>query len=202
MPSTLLTTATLALAFAALPGTLGWKLLHSVPATAAAAAAAIAPADPTRIERGAYLVRAMGCNDCHTPWKMGEQGPEPDMSRALTGHPADLVMPPPPTLPPGPWQWIGGVTNTAFAGPWGVSFSANLTPHPEVGLGKWTEEMFITALRTGRHEGKGRPILPPMPWPMVSSLTDADLGAVFAYLQSLPPVNNRVPAPVDPPEVP
>ena len=57
-----------------------------------------------------------------------------------------------------------------------------------------------TALRTGRHEGKGRPILPPMPWPMYGKLNDADLRAVFAYLQSLPPVKNRVPQPVDPPE--
>jgi hypothetical protein len=51
-----------------------------------------------RVQRGAYLVRAMGCNDCHTPWKLGPKGPEPDMSRALSGHPADFVMPPPPQL--------------------------------------------------------------------------------------------------------
>ena len=41
-----------------------------------------------------YLVGAMGCNDCHTPWKLGPKGPEPDMTRALSGHPADFVMPP------------------------------------------------------------------------------------------------------------
>src|SRR5688572_5524004 len=92
--------------------------------------------DAASVERGAYLVRAMGCNDCHTPWKMGPRGPEPDMTRALTGHPADVVMPPPPSLPPGPWIWMGAATNTAFAGPWGVSFTANLTPDPETGLGK------------------------------------------------------------------
>jgi len=142
----------------------------------------------------------MGCNDCHTPWKIGARGPEPDVTRALTGHPADMVMPPPPKLPEGPWVWLGGATNTAFAGPWGVSFSANLTPDPDTGLGKWTQETFITALRTGRHEGKGRPILPPMPWPMYGQATDEDLGAIFAYLQSLAPVKNRVPAPVDPVE--
>ena len=72
-------------------------------------------------------------------------------------------MPPPPVLPPGPWMWHGAATNTAFAGPWGVSFTANLTPDPETGLGKWTEEMFIATMRTGRHQGKGRPMLPPMP---------------------------------------
>ncbi len=153
-----------------------------------------------RIERGAYLVRTMGCHDCHTPWKMGAKGPEQDMSRALTGHPQDVVMPPPPALPPGPWAWMGAATNTAFAGPWGVSFTANLTPDPETGLGKWTEEMFIQTMKTGRHEGKGRPVLPPMPWFVVANLTDADIKSLFAYLQSLPPVVNRVPQPVDPPE--
>jgi hypothetical protein len=155
-------------------------------------------AQRTPVERGAYLVKAMGCNDCHTPWQMGENGPEPDWSRALTGHPESLVMPPPPELPEGPWLWIGGATNTAFAGPWGVSFSANLTPDPETGTGNWTEKQFVETLRTGRHLGIGRPILPPMPWPMIGSLDDEDLKAIFAYLQSLPPVKNKVPQPVEP----
>jgi hypothetical protein len=156
--------------------------------------------DSGRVARGAYLVHAMGCNDCHTPFKMGPNGPEPDMSRQLTGHPAGLTMPPAPKLPDGPWVWIGAGTNTAFAGPWGVSFTANLTPDPETGLGRWTEEMFVAAMRTGRHQGKGRPILPPMPYPSVGGLNDEDIRAVFAYLRSLPPVSNRVPAPIDPPE--
>ena len=89
-------------------------------------------------------------------------------------------------------------TNTAFAGPWGVSFTANLTPDMETGLGKWTEETSIATLRTGRHEGQARPILPPMPWPMIGSMTEEDLQAIFAYLQSIPPIRNRVPAPVNP----
>ncbi len=154
------------------------------------------------IERGAYLVRHMGCNDCHTPLKMGPKGPEPDMSRALTGHPESLVMPKPPALPEGPWLWLGAATNTAFAGPWGVSYTANLTPDKETGLGSWTEQMFIEAMRTGRHQAKGRPILPPMPYPIVAALSDSDIKDLFAYLQSLKPVHNRVPAPVDPPEPP
>ena len=153
-----------------------------------------------RVERGAYLVTMMGCNDCHTPWKMGAQGPEPDMARALTGHPQDVVLPPPPAAA-GPWIWHGAATNTAFAGPWGVSFTANLTPDPETGLGKWTEEMFLATMRTARHQGKGRPILPPMPVKMIGKANDEDLKSIFAYLQSLAPVKNRVPAPIDPPEV-
>lgn len=175
----------------------------STAAARAIDAAGPAPAPSTTaalIERGAYLVKTMGCNDCHTPWKMGPRGPEPDMSRALTGHPADLAISALPAPPPAPWAWMAAATNTAFAGPWGVSFTMNLTPDPETGLGKWTEEMFINALKTGRHEGKGRPILPPMPWPMIGKLDEGDLKALFTYLQSLPPVRNRVPQPIDPPE--
>lgn len=151
-----------------------------------------------QIERGAYLVRTKGCNDCHTPWQMGPNGPEPDMKRALTGHPESLVMPPPPQLPPGPWLWMGAATNTAFAGPWGVSFAMNLTPDPETGLGKWTEKQFIDTMRTGRHLGIGRPILPPMPYQIIGEATDDEIKALFAYLQSLPPVKNKVPQPIEP----
>jgi hypothetical protein len=86
-------------------------------------------------------------------------------------------------------------TNTAFAGPWGVSFTANLTPDKETGLGKWTSRTFIDTIRTGRHLGRGREILPPMPIPVYRNFTDQDLTAIFAYLQSIPAVKNKVPAP-------
>lgn len=165
---------------------------HSVRAQTAPKAPAAA------VERGKYLVTIMSCNDCHTPFKMGTNGPEPDMTRALSGHPQSLVMPPPPPLGNGPWVWAGGATNTAFAGPWGVSFAANLTPDGETGLGRWDEKMFLAALRTGRHEGRGRCILPPMPYPFIGKATDDDLRAIFAYLQSLPALHNQVPQPVEP----
>ena len=152
------------------------------------------------LERGAYLVKIMGCNHCHTPYKLGPKGPEPDMARQLSGHPAELVMPKAPALGGGPWAWAAAATNTAFAGPWGVSFTANLTPDPETGLGKWTPETFVATMRTGRHEGKGRPVLPPMPVENLAHLEDSDILALFAYLQSIPPERNRVPAPIDPPE--
>jgi hypothetical protein len=193
MIRTRVTTGLLAMVMVALPGAMAWRIAGAEHESAASA-------NDAGVKRGAYLVGTMGCHDCHTPWKMGPRGPEPDMSRALIGHPADLVMPPPPQLPDGPWVWMGAATNTAFAGPWGVSFTANLTPDKDTGLGNWTEETFIAALRTGRKEGKGRPILPPMPYPMYGKMTDEDLRSIFAYLQSLPPVRNRVPAPIDPPE--
>jgi hypothetical protein len=85
---------------------------------------------------------------------------------------------------------------TASSGPWGNTYAANLTPDENTGLGIWTEEMFIGALRTGRHMGVSRPIQPPMPWQVYGRLPDEDLKAIYAYLRSIPPVHNRVPQPV------
>ena len=153
--------------------------------------------DEAMVERGRYIVSTAGCHDCHTPLKMGEQGPEPDMSRALSGHPAELQMPPPPALS-GPWLVAASATNTAWSGPWGVSFTANLTPDPETGLGQWTADNFVDTIRNARHMGAGRPLLPPMPAPVYAQLTDQDLRAVFAYLQTIPAIENRVPEPVPP----
>jgi hypothetical protein len=183
------TTAVVVLATAAFSGTL-------LAAMAPGGPDGVSPEQKARIERGAHLVASMGCDDCHTPFKMGPNGPEKDLARRLTGHPQEMVMPPAPP-PSGPWIGHTGATGTAFAGPWGVSFTANLTPDKETGLGSWTEEMFIATARTGRHQGKGRPVLPPMPINILNALEDEDLRSIFAYLQSLAPVKNRVPAPVD-----
>ncbi|HVK32332.1 MAG TPA: diheme cytochrome c-553 [Burkholderiaceae bacterium] len=164
-----------------------------------AADAQTAPASTMTVEkaaRGKYLVATSACMDCHTPFKMGPKGPEPDMSRALSGHPQDLKMPPVPALPPGsPWVMIAAGTNTAWAGPWGVSFTANLTPDKETGLGDWTADDFKKTIRTGRHLGRGREILPPMPIPVYNNMTDEDLEAIFAYLRTIAPIKNRVPEP-------
>jgi mono/diheme cytochrome c family protein len=150
-----------------------------------------------RIARGEYLVKTTACDDCHTPWVMGADGPKPDLSRRLSGHPQELELTLPERMPEG-WLWAGNVTNTAFAGPWGVSFASNLTPDLQTGLGTYTEESFVQALRSGKHMGVGRPILPPMPWPSFAAMSDDDLGAMFAYLNSLEAVRNQVPAPLAP----
>ncbi len=155
-------------------------------------------AKPSPLERGKLLVTTSGCHDCHTPLKLGPNGPEPDFSRELSGHPESLVMPPAPALPPGPWAVTVAVTNTAWAGPWGVSFTRNLTPDRDTGLGAWTKQQFIDTIRNGRHMGVGRPLLPPMPAAMYAHMSDEDLGAVFAYLQSIPAVKNQVPDPLPP----
>jgi mono/diheme cytochrome c family protein len=158
----------------------------------------LSTADSARIARGQYLVTVGGCNDCHTPLKMGPKGPEPDMSRMLSGHPENFVITQPATLAGPEWMIASAPTNTAHSGPWGVSFTANLTPDQNTGLGIWTEDMFIKTLRTGRHMGVSREILPPMPWFNYGKMTDDDLKAVFAYLRSIPPIHNRVPTPLPP----
>ena len=180
-------------------------LEYAILAVALAATAAVvlparaqtAAADTDKVARGKYLVTTSGCHDCHTPWVMGPKGPEPDMTRALSGHPQDMALPPPPKME-GPWIMAGAATNTAYAGPWGVSYTANLTSDPETGLGKWTLRNFTETIRTGRHMGRGRPVLPPMPVQVYRNWTDADFDAVYSYLRTVPAINNRVPEPLPP----
>jgi len=168
---------------------------NNTPAPTPTAEAAPKTPTMTPVERGKYLVNAMGCNDCHTPMKMGAQGPEPDMSRFLSGHPEKEKNAPAPKLTNG---WIAAVngTGTAWAGPWGISYTANLTPDQNTGLGIWTEDLFVKAIREGKHMGTSRPILPPMPWPAFRNLNDDDLKAIFAYLRTIPAIANHVPDPV------
>jgi len=159
-----------------------------------------AGASKAQIKRGQYLATFGGCGDCHTPKVMTPNGPGPDTSRLLSGHRADADPTPLSMgiLKPSRWAAMTNSDLTAWAGPWGISFSANLTPDKDTGLGNWTVEQFIKAMRTGKHLGTGRPILPPMPWADVAVLTDKDMKALFAYLQSLPPIANPVPAPIPP----
>lgn len=168
------------------------------PAAAAKKDAKAAKADAqSPAARGAYLVRTGGCNDCHTPWVFNKDlgMPVPDMTRMLSGHPAGTPDSATKINPKTDLALIGG-TFTQFTLPFGVVYSANLTPDVETGLGGWTEEMFVKAIRTGMHMGaQGRVILPPMPWPDVRAYTDEDLKAVFAFLKSIPAIRNPVPDP-------
>ena len=163
---------------------------------------AAAPAQTT-IERGKMLVIGGVCHDCHTPKKLGPKGPEPDMDRMLSGHPEDIKVEAPYKPAPGsPWVIATTADLTAWSGPWGVSFPANLTPDTLTGLrsGVWTEELFIKALRTGKHMGTARDILPPMPWNFYGQLSDDDLKAIWAYLGTIPAIKNHVPDPIPPAE--
>jgi len=148
-------------------------------------------AEAAAVKRGEYLVTIIDCSGCHTPLKMGAAGPEPDMERYLSGHP-EQMGPLPAATTQRPWDWAGAGTNTAFSGPWGVTYTMNLTPDQNTGLGIWTEDMFVRALRTGKHMGVSRPIMPPMPWQAFRNATDEDLKAIYAYLRTIKPVVNHV----------
>jgi hypothetical protein len=159
--------------------------------------------EPDAVERGKYLVTIMACHDCHTPTVPGPEGaPILDTTRLLSGHPEGQAY---PTWTPADMEQrnamaLTGRMLTAWAGSWGVSFAANLTPDEATGMGEWTQDAFIRMMRTGKHQGQpnGRDVLPPMPWPLYKSATDEDLRAIWAYLRSIPPIKNHVPFPVPP----
>jgi hypothetical protein len=151
------------------------------------------------VEKGKNLVMAGACNNCHTPFVYDPVlgAPAPDWSRMLSGHPEGG---PDPQGKLGPRDMsLVGPTFTSFQLPFGITYSKNLTPDLETGTGKWTEGQFIAVFRKARHVD-GSPLLPPMPWEMIRILPDADLRAVFAYLQSIPPLRNTVPGAKVPPE--
>jgi mono/diheme cytochrome c family protein len=140
------------------------------------------------VARGQYLVTIGACDDCHSP-KIDPATATVDMERRLSGRPQTT---PPPAEPTRPGEISVSADLTAWWGPWGVSYAANLTPDPETGLGKrYDEAKFIDAIRTGK-KPEGEPLLPPMPWPAYRHFTDDDLKAIWAYLQTLQPVSNFV----------
>lgn len=163
------------------------------------APAAPPPPDRDPVKHGEYLVSVLGCDDCHTPKMMTPRGPAPDMSRRLMGHPATEAF-----SADAPIQKLVNERKlaifspgmTAAAGPWGTTYSANLTPD-DTGLGPWTEAQFVKALREGKSKGLDgtRPIMPPMPIAVYRNLTDDDLKDIYAYLRTLPKISNAVPAP-------
>ncbi|MBI5470950.1 MAG: diheme cytochrome c-553 [Ignavibacteriae bacterium] len=166
----------------------------------AASAQKTTGANKKLVERGKYLVTIALCNDCHSPKKFGPNGPEVDESKLLSGAPSHTPLPESPAGVLGPDKWGVVASNdlTTWFGPWGISFAKNLTPDVETGIGSWTEDMFIRAIRTGKDMGEGRQILPPMPWQLIGKATDADLKAMFAYLKSLPSIKNAVHEPIPP----
>ena len=148
------------------------------------------------INRGSYLVNAMGCDDCHSPKKFGPNGPEIDMEHRFSGHLSNV---PTGKLNKGVMKdgWVlFSMDLTSAAGPWGQSYTANISSDA-TGIGNWTEEQFFRAIREGKSKGlkEGRPLLPPMPWFAYKNLNDTDLKSIFAFLKSTKPVENRVPGP-------
>lgn len=144
-----------------------WRVLVAAIITAATFAAAAAHAE-TPLERGAYMTKVMDCTGCHTTGSLAGQ-PQPD--KFLAGSDIGFEIP--------------GL---------GIFYPPNLTPDSATGLGTWSEEDIVTAIRTGVRPD-GRQLVPVMPWPSYATLTDDDARAIAAYLKSLPPVTHAAPPP-------
>lgn len=153
----------------------------------------------TQVKWGEHLVTIGGCNDCHTPKKMTPTGPADDSSLLLSGHPEKM---PAPDVDRKQMESKGLVvtsTFTSWVGPWGITYSANLTPD-DTGLGNWTEDQFLYALKNSISKGLsgGRHLLPPMSMMPVKHMTDDEMKAIFAYLKTLKPIKNNSVQPTPP----
>lgn len=118
--------------------------------------------DPKLVERGAYLAGLMGCGFCHMP--MGPHGP--DLARAFAG----------------------GLEVPEVFGTWR---SPNITPDKGTGIGNWTDEQIIAAVREGVRPDGGQ-LYPIMPYLNYNRMTDDDAKALVAFLRSVPPIENVV----------
>ena len=148
----------------------------------------------SQVKWGAHLVTIGGCNDCHTPKKMGPNGPEDDMSLMLSGHPAQQ---PPPAFDVQEAAKKGLILTqsfTAWMGPWGITYAANLTSD-STGIGMWTEAQFVKALKEKKWMGldNTRPLMPPMSMMPATKMTGDEMKAIFAYLKTTPPLKNVQP---------
>lgn len=148
------------------------------------------------VKRGSYLVNAVGCDDCHTPKKFGPNGIELDEEHRFGGHLAGSPIGKPNTSVMKDGYVLFAMDLTSAVGPWGQSYSANISSD-ETGIGNWSEEQFFRAIREGKSKGlkEGRELLPPMPWFVYKNFSDEDIRAIFAFLKSTKPVQNVVPAP-------
>ena len=149
-----------------------------------------------KIKRGEYLVNAVGCDDCHSPKRMGKHEPEIIPELRFSGSPSSAQLPPVNTGEVKKGWMMFAPDLTSAAGPWGQSYAANISSDA-TGIGNWKEEQFIKALREGKYKGldNTRPLLPPMPWFVYKNFNDDDLKSIFAFLKSTKPVHNVVPAP-------
>lgn len=138
------------------------------------------------IAQGKYLATVSGCIGCHTPL----QAQFTDPNNISTADRVTLSLSARDALDTS--RLLAG-GQTFNLGPAGVLFTANLTPDPDTGIGKWTDKELKDSIRTGMSKG-GRMQHPIMPYRTYNNLAEADLDAIVAYLRSVPPVKNSVPA--------
>jgi cytochrome c1 len=153
----------------------------------------------SQVKWGEHLVAIGGCNDCHTPKKMTAMGPVDDTTLILSGHPEQMAS---PDVDRKAMEGKGLVVTsdfTAWIGPWGISYSANLTPD-ETGTANWTESQFLYAIKNRVSKGLpgSRPLMPPMSMMPVKNMTDDELKAIFAYLRTVKPIKNHSVQPTPP----
>ena len=142
-------------------------LVRTMPAPAKLAKSCAEPA--SEVKRGERLVALASCNGCHSPSEMGKPIEGQLLSGGLPFH-----------LPTG-----------------GLARSANLTPDPTTGLGGWTRQMFIDRFKLAGRPADARRVEAGsantvMPWTQYSGMTEEDLGAIYSYLRSIPPVKRHV----------
>lgn len=150
-------------------GALAFLYLHQ-PAQVAASSIRV-PMTPDRLARGRYIFEDLAdCGGCHS---------QRDFTRVAA-----------PEVPGGAGR--GNVLSDLLRGMPGTIVAPNLTPDPETGLGKWTDGEKIRAIRDGV-DNTGRALFPMMPYPGYRSMSDEDVQAVVAYMDSLPPIHNPLP---------
>lgn len=142
-------------------------IVKTIPAKASPAKR---PALSDTVAYGAYVVNASGCVECHTPVENGQILPE--------------------------LSFAGG---RVFAMPGGGELrSSNISKDPETGIGKWSRQAFIQRFKAYTDSSYVAPNVAPgeyntiMPWTMYGNMTEEDLGAIYAYLQTMPAQSNKV----------
>jgi mono/diheme cytochrome c family protein len=140
-----------------------------------APSATTSPEAAAAAARGEYLVELLGCGACHTD---GALVGEPDMSKPLAGSNIGIAY-----------------TNPLENERPGIVYPSNITPHPDTGIGRWTDEQLTDVIRSGlgRH---GRQRILVMPWQGYARMTEDDIAAIVTYLRSVEPIDNEVPLPV------
>jgi cbb3-type cytochrome c oxidase subunit III len=119
-------------------------------------------------KRGKYLVNTLGCTVCHSPFD--------EQKRILPG------------------MYLAGGVRISFQ-PYVELTTGNLTSDKETGLGSWSDDEIKRVITRGTLRN-GTQLLPfPMDWPSFSTMKPDDMNAIVAYLRTVPPVRNRVPAP-------
>lgn len=85
--------------------------------------------------------------------------------------------------------YAGGV---AFDTPFGTLYATNITPHPSQGIGRWSRDAFVRAMREGVSRD-GSHLFPAFPYTHFTRVTEADLDALYAYFMTREPVDYRAP---------